>query len=163
RGGDRRGRRSRGRGRRGDAPRTRPPTWRRWFRTRARGHRPSGACRSWARHCSVGPMGPRKPRLFTFRSGGWILARALGLTIAGTAWNLGGLWAPARVRPRGDGRDPASYGFDLTSAIVPRQTIVASGMVADALHALVSPATLAAADLPPKYLVPDDKVIGVVL
>ena len=108
-------------------------------------------------------MGRGKPRLLTFASGGWILLLALVVTLGGTLWNLRTLFDPSRARPRGDGRDPASYGFDLASAVVPRDTIVASGMVADALPALVSPATLAVADVPPKYLVPDDKVIGVVL
>ncbi|HEX4822923.1 MAG TPA: DUF3179 domain-containing (seleno)protein [Candidatus Polarisedimenticolaceae bacterium] len=108
-------------------------------------------------------MGGPKARLFTFSSGGWVLALALVLTLGGTLWNLRSLLDPSRIRPRGDGRDPASYGFDLASATIPRATIAASGMVADALPALEHPATLAASELPEKYLVRDDKVIGVVL
>ena len=112
--------------------------------------------------------GPR--RLFTFRSGGWVLTLALAVTIAGTAWNLAPLWRPGRERPRGDGRTAASYGFDLTRALVPEERIVSSGMTADALPALVEPKAISAsaATAPDpagrkKYLVSNDLVVGVVL
>jgi hypothetical protein len=109
-------------------------------------------------------------RLFTFRSGGWVLALAIAVSIAGTLWNLAPLWRPGRERPRGDGRRAASYGFELGNALVPEARIAASGMVADALPALEAPRVLPIsrlADLPPvgrgKYVVGSDKVIGVVL
>ena len=111
----------------------------------------------------------RRERLFTFRSGGWVLVLALAVSTAGTVWNLAPLWRPGRERPRGDGRTATSYGFELGNALVPRDRIAASGMVADALPALDAPKVLslsALAQLPPigrgSYLVPSDKVIGVV-
>mgnify|MGYP001375849148 CR=1 FL=1 len=52
----------------------------------------------------------RPERLFTFRSGGWVLALAGVVTLVGTIWNLAPLLDPKRLRPRGDGRTAASYG-----------------------------------------------------
>jgi hypothetical protein len=101
-------------------------------------------------------------RLFTFRSGGWVLAFAILLTVAGTLWRLAPLFDPKRLRPRGDGRVAASYGFDLQTTLVPREKIVASGMVADALPSLDDPRSIARSELPDRYLVSKDKVIGVV-
>lgn len=101
-------------------------------------------------------------RLFTFRSGGWVLAAALVLTLAGTLWNLAPLFDPQRERPRGDGRTAESYGFDLGATIVPKAQIVASGMVADGLPALTDPKTIPPVELG-RYLVPTDRVIGVVV
>ena len=104
------------------------------------------------------------------RSGGWVLLVAAGLTIAGTVWNLAPLFDPRRVPPRGDGRTAASYDFDLTTTLVPRAAIVSSGMVADALPPLhdpkaISPAVLSGLETAGrgKYLVPKDKVVGVVV
>ena len=113
-------------------------------------------------------MSGKPARLFTFASGGWILAVALAVALAGTAWNLDPLWRSGRARPRGDGRDPASYAFDLARSLVPRASIVASGFSVDGLPALVDPATVTIADLTKsesraRYLVGDDKVVGVVL
>jgi hypothetical protein len=109
-------------------------------------------------------------RLFTFRSGGWVLTLAIAVSIAGTLWNLAPLWRPGRERPRGDGRTAASYGFELRHALVPESRIATSGMVADALPALEAPGVLPVsglAGLPPvgrgKYVVGSDKVIGVLL
>lgn len=113
-------------------------------------------------------MSGKPARLFTFASGGWVLALALAIGVAAVAWNLAPLWRPGRVPPRGDGRDAASYGFDLATSLVPPGSIVASGFPVDGLPALVDPKTVAIADLPSgeprmRYLVGDDKVIGVVL
>ena len=108
-------------------------------------------------------------RLLTWRSGGWVLLLAIAVTVAGAAWNLRPLWDPARRHTRGDGRNPASYGFDLSSPLVPASKIVSSGMVADALAALTDPQHLDArtADAARagrgRYLVPSDKVIGVIV
>lgn len=112
----------------------------------------------------------RSERLFTFRSGGWVLGLGIFMGIAGTLWNLAPLWRSGRPAPRGDGQTVASYGFDLSNALVPVARIAASGLVADGLPALVDPKTIspaAVAQLPPigrgTYLVSTDKVIGVVL
>jgi hypothetical protein len=81
----------------------------------------------------------RSERLFTFSSGGWVLLLAVALTVAGTIWNLAPLADPKRIRPRGDGRSAASYGFDLTTTLVPASQIVSGGMVTDALPPLYDP------------------------
>jgi hypothetical protein len=112
----------------------------------------------------------RSERLFTFRSGGWVLVLALAVTLAGTLWNLAPLLDPTRVPPRGNGRTAASYGFDLGTTLVPRAKIVSGGMVTDALPPLTGPRSITPAELSGletigrgKYVVPTDKVIGVVL
>jgi len=112
----------------------------------------------------------RGERLFTLRSGGGILLAAIAFSVVGVAWNLRGLWDPARERPRGDGRTVESYGFDLSTLLVPREAIVSSGMVADALPALVDPEAITPREVAlmaeverGKYLVPSDKIIGVAI
>ncbi len=112
----------------------------------------------------------RSERLFTFRSGGWVLVLAFAVTVVGTLWNLAPLLNPKRVRPRGDGRTAASYEFDLGTTLVPKEKIVSAGMVTDALPPLNEPKALTLAELAGletigrgKYLVPSDKVIGVVV
>jgi hypothetical protein len=112
----------------------------------------------------------RSERLFTWRSGGFVLLLAAAVTVAGTVWNLAPLLDPKRVRPRGDGREAGSYDFDLTTTLVPRAKIVSSGMVTDALPSLTDPKVITLSELSGletvgrgKYLVPKDKVIGVVV
>ncbi|HZN54595.1 MAG TPA: DUF3179 domain-containing (seleno)protein [Candidatus Polarisedimenticolaceae bacterium] len=111
---------------------------------------------------------PLREKRLTWRSGGWILFLAIALTTAGTVWNLAPLLRPGRERPRGDGRTAASYGFTLEPSLAPPARIVSSGMVADALPALTDPAIFdaPAADAARagrgRYLVPSDKVAGVV-
>jgi hypothetical protein len=112
----------------------------------------------------------RSERLFTWRSGGWVLLLAAAVTVVGTAWNLAPLFDPKRERPRGDGRDAASYGFDLTATLVPKAKIVSCGMVTDALPPLTDPKVITLSELSGletvgrgKYLVPKDKVVGVVI
>jgi hypothetical protein len=112
----------------------------------------------------------RPPKLFTFASGGWVLLAAILITVAGTIWNLAPLFDPKRERPRGDGRNPSSYGFDLGTTLVPREAIVSSGLVVDALPALADPESIPFRELAAgqtsgrgRYLVPSDKLVGVVL
>jgi hypothetical protein len=112
----------------------------------------------------------RSGRLFTWRSGGWVLVLAAVVTVAGTVWNLAPLLDPKRERPRGDGRTAASYDFDLTATLVPKAKIVSGGMVTDALPPLTDPKVITLPMLSGletvgrgKYLVPKDKVIGVVV
>jgi hypothetical protein len=111
--------------------------------------------------------GARAERLFTLRSGGWVLVAALVLTLAGTIWNLAPLADPARKKPRGDGRHAESYGFDLSRPLIPKSKIVSAGMVTDALPPLIEPKSLTLNELSGlewigrgSYLVPSDKVIG---
>lgn len=112
----------------------------------------------------------RSTRLFTLRSGGWVLILAFAVTLAGTLWNLAPLLDPKRVRPRGDGRSAGSYDFDLTTTLVPKEKIVSGGMVTDALPPLTEPKAITLAELAGletigrgSYLVPSDKVIAVVV
>lgn len=114
--------------------------------------------------------GAEARRLFTFGSGGWVLLAGFLFAAAGAAWNLRVLWDPERTGPRGDGRNAASYGFSMTPALVPPGEIVSSGMVVDGLRALVDPELSTPAEVAAfherergKYLVPSDRVIGVVL
>jgi hypothetical protein len=77
--------------------------------------------------------------------------------------------SPNRRSPSlGDGRSVTSYGFDLSSRLVPLDQIVASGMPRDGLMALNEPEFLSADDVPlknqegrGKFLVDSDRVIGV--
>lgn len=109
-------------------------------------------------------------RLFTFRSGGWVLLAGVLFAGAGVWWNLRVLWDADRAPPRGDGRDPATYGFSLTDGVIEVDEIVSSGMIVDGLRSLVNPELATPADVAAfnerergKFLVPGDKVIGVVL
>ena len=75
----------------------------------------------------------------------------------------------ARPRVPGDGRNPASYGFDLGGTSIPAAEIVASGMSKDGLRALVDPAVWSLAEAGgsgakrSKFLVPSDRVIGLAI
>src|SRR5580765_3854327 len=90
---------------------------------------------------------PGSRRLLTLRSGGWVLAVACGLTLAGTLWNLAPLFDPRRPRPRGDGRTVDSYQFNLETVLVPKSAIVSSGMVTDALPPLIDPKAVTLSEL----------------
>lgn len=117
------------------------------------------------------PMPHRpKPRMLTFRSGGWVLLLAAVVSVAGVATQI----IPRRLAPRrpvvGDGRRVESYGFDLSGLRAPRHLLAASGNPRDGIPALVSPRTLsasAAASLAlgrrGRYLVPSDRVVGLTL
>lgn len=110
-------------------------------------------------------MTSRVPSLV--RSGWWVAVAGIlvALTILVLAWR-----APEdRGRAlQGDGRDPATYGFDLTRTNLPPGAIVASGMPRDGLMALVEPEMLTAADVEAlnregrgKFLLSTDRVVGV--
>jgi hypothetical protein len=116
--------------------------------------------------------GHSERRLLDFRSGGGLLLLS-GLLCALTV----GLWAqrlldqPARV---GDGRNVASYGFDLSTCLLPRDQIVAAGFSKDGLHAPTNPPMFTVTQAQEfgaelrrthqgKFLVDSDRVIGVVV
>ncbi len=115
----------------------------------------------------------RSTRLLDFRSGGWALLLAAALTLAIVLWQFAGVRRGGPVATiRGDGRDPATYGFNLSTCLVPREQIVAAGFPRDGLQALSSPThwTTAEADAytaelkkahSGKFLVRGDRVIGV--
>ncbi len=109
-----------------------------------------------------------KQRLFTFRSGGWVLVLSGLFAVIVLVWALAGAIVGTGPRPVGDRRNVETYGFDLTTTLVDRDQIIAGGLAKDALKAIVNPPTLAGekiadfnAELYGKYLVSGDRVIGV--
>ncbi len=100
------------------------------------------------------------------RSGWWVAVAGIlvALVILILAWQ-----APAD-RGRGligDGRDPTTYGFDLSETTLPQDAVVASGMPRDGLMALVEPEMLNIATVEGlnqegrgKFLLPTDRVVG---
>lgn len=116
------------------------------------------------------PAGDAPRVRLDFRSGGWVLLLAGMLCLTLVLWAVAGimLGAPGRI---GDGRRVESYGFDLSTVLVPRDQIVAGGISKDyEIRAIVDPATLTLDAIERlreeerfKYLVPDDRVIGVAL
>ncbi|HOC42152.1 MAG TPA: DUF3179 domain-containing (seleno)protein [Thermoanaerobaculales bacterium] len=107
-------------------------------------------------------------RLTSLVRSGWWVAVAGGAVVAALLALALRAPGPARARVLGDGRTVASYGFDLTSALVPRDRIVAAGMPRDGLLSLDEPATLTVAEVEVrnhegrgKFLLPHDRVLGV--
>lgn len=112
--------------------------------------------------------GGQPPRLLTFRSGGWILVLAGLFSTALIAWALAGAFVRHDSPLRGDGRNVETYGFPLEPCLVDRDLVVAGGLRKDALPALVDPAVISAAEAAgsgayDRYLVGDDRVIGVLV
>ncbi|HJQ96751.1 MAG TPA: hypothetical protein VJ826_00480, partial [Candidatus Polarisedimenticolaceae bacterium] len=100
-------------------------------------------------------------RLLTFCSGGWVLLLGAVVASAGVLWNLRPLLAHEREGARGDGRTAASYGFDLSSSLVPADQIVSSGLLKDGMPALSDPAVIRPNEVGRSFLVSNDKVVGV--
>ena len=96
--------------------------------------------------------------MLTFRSGGWVLVLAAALTIgiacAALLANRGNL----SKRAVGDGRRAESYGFDLSTCLVPREAIVPAGpdLRKDGLPVPTDPPALAA-----RMYTPDTRLAGV--
>lgn len=111
-------------------------------------------------------------RLLDLRSGGWLLLLAALLCVLTVAlWAQRLLDQPSRV---GDGRNVASYGFDLSTCLVPRAQIVTTGFSKDGLHAPTDPPVFTVTQAQEfgaelrrthqgKFLVDSDRVIGVVV
>jgi hypothetical protein len=115
-------------------------------------------------------MSPSEGRMLRWRGGGWLLALGILLAIGAGAWRLMSLVTADRPAPVGDGRYVQTYQFDLSTCLVPRRTLVASGLPRDGIVRLDYPDFLSvdeADGLSPggrgKYLVPSDRVIGVSL
>ncbi len=109
------------------------------------------------------PRPTNQPRMLTFRSGGWVLLLAGISTLALFIWAVAGIGHPLIGKPD----DVASYGFDLTTCLIPDDQIV-TGLRKDALQALTDPPLVAGREIADinaqmygKYLVPSDRVIGV--
>lgn len=108
--------------------------------------------------------------MLTFWSGGWVLLLAGVLVIGVVAWGVLGRWNA--VPEIGDGRHIDTYGFDLTTCLVPRQTLAAAGFPRDGVPAItvgeyLTPEEAEALnhelvrDHLGKYLVSGDRVVGV--
>jgi hypothetical protein len=116
------------------------------------------------------PAAPEK--LFTFRSGGWVVLLAFLFTLIAAALVLYPVYTTGGHRAVGNGRDVASYGFDLSNLALPPSALVASGNPKDGIRAIPEP--LVETITPPevdliaknehiRFLVPSDRVIGVFL
>ncbi len=96
----------------------------------------------------------------------WIFGAAILLVVATVVFALQGVLRG--VRPVGDGRDPATYGFDLSNLAVPADALAASGHPRDFLLSLDNPSTLEGTAVfdrnqgeRTKYAVGEDRVIGI--
>ena len=106
------------------------------------------------------------PRLPSLVRNGWWVAVA-GVVVAVGLFVLA-LRTPSPRHGLGDGRTVASYGFDLSSSLVPASRIVPAGMPRDGLLALNEPAILSVAKVEVrnhegrgKFLLGRDRVLGV--
>lgn len=99
----------------------------------------------------------------------WVIALSIVVSL-GVA--LFALWGPLHgvKAPIGDGRDPATYGFDLSNLNVPRELLVGSGQPRDFLQPLDDPKTISGSEVAPrnaaerqKYAVSTDRVVGVIV
>jgi len=99
---------------------------------------------------------------------GWWVAAAFGAVVAALLLLALRTPRPAGQPPVGDGRTVSSYGFDLSTCVVPRERIVPAGMHRDGLLALDEPAMLTVAEVETrnhegrgKFLLGRDRVLGV--
>jgi hypothetical protein len=104
----------------------------------------------------------------TFRGGGWIIALSGVLIALLLGWSL--LPVILGHRPLGDGRSVESYGFDLSTVLIDRATLVGSGNPRGFLPSLDDPKHLRGSEMlvyneqnRPKYVVPTDRVLGIVI
>ena len=107
-----------------------------------------------------------KKTQLTFAAGGWVILLALILVLGITIFAFLG---PMRgEKPIGDGRDPTTYGFDLSNLSVPQESLVGSGNPRDFLRSLDGPTVIAGSEIAPrnekeriKYAISADRVIGI--
>lgn len=107
-------------------------------------------------------------RLFTFKSGGWVVLAAVLVSMALTSWAI--MPVLLKQRPPGDGQNIESYGFDLSTLLIPASEIATPMLHRDMLPRLDDPRTITAAqawaineEQRGKYLVTSDRVVGVVI
>ncbi len=103
----------------------------------------------------------------TFRDGGWVLLVAGVLSIALVLWAFAGVLSGHA--PKG-GFDVSSYGFDLSTCLIPREELMPSGQPRDFLQPLTVEGTMPAKAMAAfnekhrkRYVVSDDRVIGLVI
>jgi len=111
---------------------------------------------------------PRGGASLTFRGGGWVILLAAILVVVLLGWSL--LGPILGRRPVGDGRTLESYRFDLTTLLVPRESLQPSGNPRGFLASLDFPDHLRGAEMlaynetnRPKYVVTTDRVLGIVI
>jgi hypothetical protein len=113
---------------------------------------------------------PPRPgrRLLDLRSGGWVVLLAILLSTGVFSWRVAEILKTRKGHAVGDGKDPETYGFDLSRVAVPAESIVASGLPKDGIHAIDAPAILTAGQVDAlkgrrKLLVSSDRVIGLMV
>lgn len=104
----------------------------------------------------------------TFRGGGWVILLAAVLVVLLLGWSL--LGPILGHRPVGDGRTLESYRFDLSTLLIPRESLRPSGNPRGFLPSLDAPEHLRGAEMTvynetnrPKYVVTSDRVLGIVI
>ncbi len=114
--------------------------------------------------------GPRRGSPLDFRSGGWVILLAILISTILVGSRVALVLRSRGERAIGDGKDPVSYGFDLSHCLVERNQIVGGGISKDGLAALDRPRLLTAAQVDSvnearrgNILVSDDRVIGVTI
>jgi len=106
-------------------------------------------------------------RMFTFRSGGWVVALA-GLMVLLVLTQVVVHLGKARASRIGDGHNVETYRFDLSTTLIPRDEIIAAGMWRDKTPPLTDPETWTFAEHEARksrrgktMLLSGDRVIGV--
>lgn len=106
--------------------------------------------------------------MLTFAGGGWVLLLMAIICLGLVTWAL----APALLRmvdrPPGDGKDPESYGFDLSNLTLDRAGLDTVLLHRDLVPVMSEPEVITAAEVARindeergKYLVSTDRVVGV--
>lgn len=108
--------------------------------------------------------------MLDFRSGGWVLLLALLFMVIAGVWQGWGLLTNLDRRATGDGRTLASYGYDLSTLLVPRDKLYPVGvdLRKDGMPAMDHPPRTTAVELGEygklggvRKLLPHERVIGV--
>ncbi|HVT80755.1 MAG TPA: DUF3179 domain-containing (seleno)protein [Phycisphaerae bacterium] len=115
----------------------------------------------------------KQEKLFTFRSGGWVLLLAGFFTLVAAGLVLYPVLSTGGFhRMLGDGRNIDTYGFDLSNLAIPKEKLVASGNSKDQIRAIpeslvetITPGDvqLMADNEHIRFLVPSDRIIGILL
>jgi hypothetical protein len=111
-----------------------------------------------------------RQRLLTLRSGGWVIVVSAIVCAALTAWAIIPAVFRFAERGPGDGQRVESYGFDLTTCLVPREHVVPGYLHRDLVESIVNPQHLRGAEMDAhneairgNYVLPEDRVLGVVI
>src|SRR5688500_15059974 len=121
---------------------------------------------------------PGNQRLLTFSSGGWVILVTAIISLGLLIWGIAPALLRSANRPPGDGKNPETFGFDLTSFRLPRAQLAAAMLHRDLVQAMTNPSVSGPDESAPpesrwtamqkhndlkygKYLVSNDLVIGV--